>query len=570
MIDRDQTLDIFISDVISGFVRGAGEDSMTKLIRAASAAVLLSLGVPVLADIVTWDGHSSSDASGNWSNADNWDAGLPDSLDDVTFPSVTTGTRTITQDIAGGTTIGSLAIQQSGTVGVNRLSLSGDLTLFDASRENATVDSATSALRLTLSGSATPSQFQLDLNGHAVMFATSGSGATTGGNLAGTVNYATAGSAIMSVHAGHTGLNVFGTLNVTADGFLGRDTGGVSSSGNLNIAVQAAGSIVVSNNAVFTAAIAGRLGQNRSMTFTNNGSVSIASGSVLRTAIDALTSSGATNGFSVNVNNGTTGTFTHGGDLSVRAFQGATSVNPTVIAITNNGTWAVSGTAATLTRQTTSTTSGTPAVIVPTFTVSSTGLVRGSGTLDALEYNEQQSTGGRLTITNNGQISAGNGSNGAGTSSIGTLDLRDINLTFGTTGRLNIDIADGNRRDRVRLLGGQTDSTGAGTLDLSAAGDRLNITLVDGFIPGIKPFQAQIMTFGSVVLNADTTNGLVGFDVLAIGPNTQNGPVFNGPNDSRYWLTYDNNTVTLNYIPEPSALSMVLIATAGLLRRRRR
>lgn len=541
---------------------------MTKVIRAAAAAVIaMSVGAVASADEVTWVGDGSPDTSGEWSNAANWSLDVPTSLDDVILPAVTTGTRTVTQDIAEGTTIGSLTLRQAGIDGTNKLSLDGDLFFADASRET------NSAFRVELSSGALVNNVQVDLNGFDLVFTVSANGSTTGASLGGTINFNSDGSRVLTTPTGHTTFYVVGVINATADGFLGRDSGSAQTTGNANFTVQAGGQINVSNGAVFHVGVIGRLGQDRSAGLHNNGSINVASDSTLRVALDNVggaTTSG--NVYSLSLNNNSAGVITLEGNLSMRPYQGMVGVNPVPLAINNNGTWIVSGTSATFTREDTSTQpTGTPAVIVPTFVVAATGSLRGSSASDAFEYDEQTPSGNRVTIVNDGQVSPG-----AGAGNIGSLALRDFNLTFGETGQLNIDVGGtgSGQFDRLLLETGATAGTGAGVLDLSAAGDRLNVTLVNGFIPGDQPFSIEIATYGSVILNDDMSNGPVGFDLLSINGMDPTGPVFYTENDAMYSLSYGESSLMLNYtpasVPEPSVVGVGILAAGGLLRRRRR
>ena len=98
-----------------------------RLITLATAIMFVAITLKADWVVATWSGDGDSDNSGNWNNPDNWDVGYVPYIDvgimtnGVVLPSVTSGTRTIVQDDAGGTRAGSLRFQQSGTDGINKL-----------------------------------------------------------------------------------------------------------------------------------------------------------------------------------------------------------------------------------------------------------------------------------------------------------------------------------------------------------------------------------------------------------------------------------------------------------------
>ncbi len=200
---------------------------MRKLLSVLTFTLLSSQSL-THAQMVTWDGGdpASPNADGNWNATANWDTGaLPTTADLTILPSVTDGsTRTVTQDIAAGTTVNALQLTQSAPTGVNELSLSGNLILSRATTASATVDSTNSAFRVTLGGGATVSQVEVDLNGFTISAPTP-SGSSIGINIGGTVNFNSANSSIVLTGGGNTTINVFGDLNATADGRIGRDNG---------------------------------------------------------------------------------------------------------------------------------------------------------------------------------------------------------------------------------------------------------------------------------------------------------------------------------------------------------
>ena len=533
-----------------------------NVIVAACGAVLGSAGT--LRAAGTWDGGTpaSPNTGGNWSAVSNWDDdALPGTSSAVVFGSVTeSSTRTVTQDITAGTTIGSLVIQQSGSTGINKLSLSGNLTLSDSSASNTVVDNSASAFRVTLSGGAATNQAQLDLNGYSVAFPTG-----TGGNVAGQIKFNSASSAIRYTSTGHSTFNVFGPLNATADGFLGRDTT-TNATGNFTAALMTGSSLSVSNSAVFQVGVKGRGSQTRSLAFTNAGAISVASGSTLREAWDLTTSLSSASALSVGLTIQAAGSMSQGGQLALRAFQGSGATGATM-SVTNSGTWTIDGASATIKRFTTGTNSGTPAVIMPSFTVSGTGIFKGNSASDALEFDEEVADGTRrMTVTSNGTIAPGAGSAGAALTSVGSLTLKDINLTVGaTTGAVVMDIAGtaAGQYDELVLATGLTGPAGAGMLDLSAAGDTLDLRKVNGFVnPGTTT------TFN--LISAGSVTGQ--FDVVKLGGTafTANSLVVDGV--GTYNLQYTPTAVTLSFtsVPEPASVGLIGLAGLGTLARRRR
>jgi|GEM_PF-3143388 len=540
-----------------------GVKAMPKYIYITALA-LFAVG-QASGQTVTWDGGdpASPNTGGIWNDTVNWDAGaLPTTTNLTVLPSVTDGsTRTVTQDIGAGTTINALQLIQSSPTGVNKLSLSGNITLSAASRENATVDSTSSAFRVTLSGGATVDQVQLDLNGFTINTTTNGSGATGGMNIGGTVNFNSAGSSMVQTSAGHTGINVFGALVATADGRIGRDNGVTSGTGNGTINFMSGSSLDITSG-VFSVEIAGRRGQSRALNLNNSGSINISSGATLAEVWTAGANS--SNEASVTMTNQTAGSITQAGTLALRAHHDAASVNSPLISLVNNGTWTVSGSDAVIRRLTTS--DNAAYVTVPTMTIGTTGTLKGSGASDTLEFNEEVALSNRMTITNNGIIAPGAGSNGAGLASVGTMILQDINLTMGATGNLKMDLggSGAGQFDQLNLQTGITDPAGAGTVDLGAVGDTLSLSLVNSFAPGLD-FNIALITAGSVIGEFD----IVTLDAVAFTANQLTVP------EGTYTLSYTPTSVNLSFvglIPEPSTYVLlalgVLVIGVGVRRRR--
>jgi len=518
----------------------------------------------VLGQTVTWDGGdpASPNTGGVWNNTVNWDAGaLPTTTNLTVLPSVTDGsTRTVTQDIVAGTTVNALQFIQSSPTGVNKLSLSGNIILSAVSRESATVDSTGTAFRVSLSGGATVDQVQVDLNGFSINSATP-NGANGGMNIAGTINFNSAGSSMVTTGGGHTAINVFGALEATANGRIGRDTGGTASTGNGSINMMA-GSTLDITGGVFSVEMAGRRSQSRALSLNNSGTITIASGATLAEVWTATSNS--TQEASVTLTNQSAGVINQSGTVALRVHHDSLSTNSPGISLVNNGTWTVSGSDAVVRRLTTS--DNTAYVTVPAMTIGTTGILKGNSAADALEYNEEVALSNRMLITNNGTIRAGNGSGGTGLSSVGSLALRDTNLTFGSTGELEMDFGGfgAGQFDQLNLQTGVTDAAGAGTLDLSTVGDTLALALVNSFTPGLS-FNVSLITAGSVLGEFDT----VTLDSVLFTANQLT------VTEGTYTINYTPTAVNLSFvaIPEPSSYLLVSLGLAGLgyvVRRRAR
>lgn len=510
---------------------------------AATMVVVLGLG-HASAD-TTWDGNGNSNNNGDWSVGANWDGdAVPTTSDRAILPSVSTGLRTVTQDTTAGTTANALRFEQSTATATNKLSLSGNLTFSKASREAGTPDSTTSALQASLTGGATHPNLALDLNGYALKFILSGGGATTGGNLSGTIAYNSAGSSIHSTVSGHTAFNVFGTLHVTADGRLGRDTGSVNATGNGAVTFMS-GSLVNVSSGTFSAEMAGRRGQDRDFTLTNGGTVNIAAGATLA----QVWTQGANSSNKANISLVNNNSVIQAGTVALRVHHDSASPTYPTMAVTDSGTWTVSGADAVIKRLTT--TDNGAYIVVPTFTVGATsGTLRGSGAADALEFNEEVADGTRrMTITNNGLIAPGAGSQGTGTASVGTLTLKDINVAMGSTGKVYLDFGGSatGQYDQLRLETGATGPAGAGTLDLSAGGT-LQLYTVNSFAPG-DSFTVTLIAAGSV-------SGQ--FATVKLDGSTFVDNVLALPDGTRYALSYTADAVQLSYVGMSSGTLILL------------
>ncbi len=255
------------------------------------------------------------------------------------------------------------------------------------------------------------------------------------------------------------------------------------------------------------------------------------------------------------MNNSTTGVVSQAGTVAFRAHRDSAAAPATPgITINNNGGWTVSGTGAVIRRLTTS--DEAAYIAIPAFNNSSTGTLRGNSASDALEFNEEVADGTRrMTITNNGIIAPGAGTSGGGVTSVGVLNLRDINLTTGATGKINMDFggSTAGQYDQINLQTGLTDPTGAGALDLSAVGDILNLFSVNSFAPS-SAFTVSLLTAGSVTSTFDNiTLNAAAFTLnqLVVAEGT-------------YEVLYDSDSVDLTFTPIPEPTSLTLLALGAV------
>ncbi len=157
-----------------------------------------------------------------------------------------------------------------------------------------------------------------------------------------------------------------------------------------------------------------------------------------------------------------------------------------------------------------------------TFTNDVGGLIRGVGELDVSE----------IQFTNHGEVSPGLG--------LGVLDILG-DYTQSDTGLLSIEIGGLLAGETFDVLDVSGTATLAGTLDLA---------LVDSFEPQLGDM-FEILTFDSRVGVFDTMLG----DMIA--PDLYFHPI------------YGSDRLTLRVVPEPTALALIGVGVAGLLRRRR-
>jgi len=520
----------------------------TIRILAFSSAVLMAASGAMAQ--ITWDGNGDANNSGNWNDAVNWDTDtVPTSTENATLGSVTSGTRTVTVDVA--TTVNRIIFDQDNADGINKLSLSGSLTL---NRTNASLTNA--IWTVNLSGGATVANVVTDLNGYRIIVANANNSNVPSIYLAGTVNLNAEGSGVGRSAGGWFGIAVNGIVNVTANGSFyrtGTQTAGMPVLFN-------AGSQVNVLDSVFTIYSEGNPTSGRGLHITNNGSVTINAGATLSHQLTSNTTS--TTGGEVSFTVNSVGSVLQAGTYEMKALHGNTTYTPNAT-ITNNGTWTVDGAGAVIRRLDTG---DATKFIMPAFNIAAAGTLRGNSTSDTLEFNEQTADGTRrMMLTNNGTIAPGAGSQGAGLASIGNLILRDIDVTMGShanaTVALDIGGAAIGQFDRLTLANGTTAGAGAGTLALDGNGT-LQMYKVNGFDPGTTPFSITLIQAGSI-------SGQ--FATVKLDSDTFTANELDVGGGLKYTLTYNSDSVVLSYIPEPGTVGLLLGGFAlALIRRRMR
>ncbi|MEX2382665.1 MAG: PEP-CTERM sorting domain-containing protein [Opitutales bacterium] len=518
---------------------------MNKHKKSLLMAALLACAGFATAQVL-WEG----DVDANWSTDSagntNW-AGdvIPGAADTAQFNNLGADRGTVVDASFGGT-IAQLNINNSTTTVTETISLARSLTL--ANNNGLQYGSTIS----------NPEMFELDLNGNSLILGFNASSGVVY-NLHGTYTMDTAGSTINSVRSQGTGdddtvtLN-FGSgsnladINVTANGTISHDfNNGTANANKLTSINFGAGSTVDISNASTLTLLKRLRVDTGTINFevNNSGTINVAAASKLYVQFDNR--KGDDNRLT-HVNNLATGVINLTGDLQLEPDERGFTV------IQNAGTFQVTGTGATITGKPNSTSSGDLGDVA--FTNQSGGIIRGSSAADTLNYNPTATAANinqTLTLTNQGILSPGDGHNGTGLASVGTLSLTDINATFsGTDATLRIDLGglSGGEFDVLTLTNGQL------TLD----GDsKIELFYVNGF-SAVENDSWTLLNYGSVVNT--------GFD-LASALTVTGGSGLAG-DASNYSLTFDANSATLTVIPEPGTLALVGIALASLLFFRRR
>ncbi|CAM2987322.1 beta strand repeat-containing protein [Rariglobus hedericola] len=464
---------------------------------------------------VTWTGNGDANNSGDWVTPSNWSA-YPTSADFATLGNVTSSSRTVTIKNGETANAGRLIFDQATSGSSNILTI------------------ASGGLLTGLSGSQTwaaPTAGTTTVNVGGTIEFTGGTGAfaiNTG------LNFTDNGAIIRSISASATPAFTFGGAVNVAVG-----SGGIAQISNTNTGQTlgatfgAASTLTVTSGTLefFSARTFGGVG---SVTTTLQGTTSIASGATLKLAVTSAAGIGSAGVALTN-----SGTLTQSGKVTTSSRGGG---GPSTI--TNSGTWAVSGSGV-IEKLT-----NTASTAVTVFT--NTGTLRGSTTSDSLNYDHEVSAGSDLIFTNSGIIAAGNGSNGSGLTSVGTLTFIDFNITHSvTTSSLVFDIGG--------TTGGQFDVIALQSSQMALTNATLAINLVNGFTPS--------SSFALDILTSDVPSSISGSFV---------GITVNGSANPNYSFNYNSTTgigtLSYNAIPEPStyaAAAGLLSLGAGILRRRR-
>ncbi|MGE9290170.1 MAG: beta strand repeat-containing protein [Puniceicoccales bacterium] len=186
------------------------------------------------------------------------------------------------------------------------------------------------------------------------------------------------------------------------------------------------------------------------------------------------------------------------------------------------------------------------------------GGMSGSSDSDKLTYvnSSGRSSDTYLAIdSRGGSITPGNGSGGAGVSSIGSFELVDVNVTLSVASMLVFDIGGTEESGLYDSLLLSLNTAGSGGLLDLGTDSVLDIQMVNGFLPGMSETYEIVSaegitgTFGSLLYNGAALDGEYTVSYLA-----------------------DTIEITLNAVPEPSSFAVLLGCVAGglCLGRRRR
>ena len=515
------------------------ENSQMKMFKtcfATAVAGLLIAGSTHAANIA-WDGNGNSNNSGIWSTTPgdelNWAGDVNPGTGDVAqLLNVTTGTRTVTLQDA--TTVQALTMAQTAAGAVNELTLNAELTL-----SNKTALSMTQA-------TGEPESLVVNLNGNRVTLSHGSNDFNTTTNTAqGTWNFNAAGSGYVQTSAANeqTLTNNFqGIVNVSADATIGRENtrtdGGANSNRALNINFASGADVnVTAGTLTFLNRV--RSDGNSPLNVNNAGSFDITSGAAITLHRHSQNGTPTTTTTLAN-----TGTLTNAGIIN---FQRTESAGNQVIS--NSGTFIVSGTDATINRI-----NG----LTPTFTNTAAGTLRGNSASDTLDY-DNLSSSTRMTVTSSGAVSPGAGHDGTGTTSVGSLSLQDIDLTFtGVDSRLRLDISGtgAGQFDVLSLIAG--DNVDAGDLTIDSTDTKLDLFYVNAFDP-VAGYSITILNYGSVSGAFDLANNL-----------TISGASGFAADSSNYSIAYGADSAVLTLIPEPASLALMGLGGLLMLGRSRR
>jgi len=503
----------------------------THLYYLLATTLLTAIAAPSIhaATAFSWDGGfvGGANNSGNWTDTTNWNPDGTPSLsnaDTVTLGNVTSGSRTISINNGETATAKSLTFTQTTTGATNILSIASGGTL-------------------NLGGgqtwaAATAGTSQVDLGG-IVDFTGFSSGNV---NINNTLNFTADGATLKSSNtnapsSSGTGFGFNGTVTVDV-GSTHTATIAYTQTRNMYVAFGTTSTLSITTGTLeFSSAL---YNSSPGVSVTVNGATTIAAGAGLKLTSDSGNNAGGGSS-GVLFTNSSTGTLSQAGTITTNG-RGSGGANT----LTNSGTWKVNGTGAIIEKLRSTSAS-------PTFVNSSGAIFTGATAADKIDFNHT-TAGTDIAFTNSGIIAAGNGSNGSGLTSVGTLTLVDFAVTNSvTTSSLVFDLG-GTTAGQFDVLALQS-----GSMNLTNA--TLAINLVNGFTPSTSS-SWNILTSD---VPASVTGSFVGLTI-------------NGSPDANYSFAYNSSTGigTLSYtaasIPEPSAAT-ALLGLSGLawtLVRRRR
>ena len=514
----------------------------TRILTALAMALAMAAATAFAAD-VTWNGGGDGSS---WSDGANWGGTAPGSGDRAIFPNQPSGLST-TVDASFGGTVQYVRIEQSTTSVTNAISLSRDLVI---SSNNGTGSGIQYAATIT-----DPTMISWDINGNYLRFASS-SGDSKHNYLYGTFILDTAGSRIGTPRFSGTGAGDFDTfhfgsgsnlavVNVTANAQIGRITTGTTTSNALRLTtinVGAGSTVDISNNARLDFLNRTRSDGATLLAVNNAGTINIASGSTMGVVYTQVNNSDKT--VNIGLTNQSTGTMNHDGTVAMSLTERGTAT------ITNNGTWkAASG--AVITGTVTNAGAGDGGTVV--FNNNAAGVMQNAsnGSLTYTPLTGAPYLNQTLTLNNYGVISPGAGHNGAGTSSVGTYSMTNINADFsGTSATLRVDLG-GTSAGEYDVL---TLTNGALTL---TSDSKLELYYVNSYAPSIGD-SWTILNYGSISGSFDLASNL-----------SITGASGAAANPANYSMTYGANSAVLTLIPEPSSVAL-LIGGAALMKLRRR
>jgi hypothetical protein len=518
--------------------------------RNGSIALFVVIGTIAAAApaaTVTWDGGVDANNSGNWGTAPgdntNWTGDANPGVGDVaSLGNVTTGARTVT--LTHATTVQGLIHTQTTAGAVNRLDLGATLSLSNTSPF------------ASASVAGEPQSLAVNFGGNQLLLVGTANGGAFGGTLAGTWNFNSAGSNLLhDINAGDgttggfqtVGFTFNNVVNVSANAQIGRinrwtTSGAADHRGTISLTFGAGSDVNITSGVLtFLNDARGSTGQTN---LTNGGAMDVGASAGVRIYRNSTgTASGAK---TLTLTNQVTGVLAHAGDIKFELNRNSNASTATST-LNNAGVWQISGSAATITR------TGTGNA---TLTLNNSGTLRGSSASDRLDYTGLLS-GTRAVVSSTGAVSPGAGENGPGAGSIGTLDLRDLDLTLSGAGsELRIDLggATAGLHDVLTLSAGDNTTPGTLTIDSSS---KLKLYYVNGYSPAANT-SWTILHYGNFAGQFDLASNL-----------TISGASGFAADPANYSLSFGSASAVLTLVPEPAALSLMAVALPAMQRRRR-